>query len=108
MAAFDDFIRDSGLIDLPLHGRTFTWYKPDGSCKSRIDRFLINNNWLNSWTNSYQKGLRRSLSDHCPIMLEIKVKDWGPKPFRFLTAWLKFPGFKDFVIAKWRSYDITG
>lgn len=38
---FDDFITDSTLIDLPLHGRKFTWYKPDGSCKSRIDRILV-------------------------------------------------------------------
>ncbi|KAL8534593.1 hypothetical protein ACS0TY_010563 [Phlomoides rotata] len=45
---FDEFIRDAGLIDLSLHGRSFTWYKPDGSCKSRIDKFMINNEW-NKW-----------------------------------------------------------
>ncbi|KAL8520430.1 hypothetical protein ACS0TY_011088 [Phlomoides rotata] len=39
--AFDGFIRDSGLLDLPLHGRSFTWYKPDASCKSRLDRILL-------------------------------------------------------------------
>ncbi|KAL8499456.1 hypothetical protein ACS0TY_022426 [Phlomoides rotata] len=37
---FDNFIRNSGLIDLPLHGRTFSWYRPDGSCKSRLDIIL--------------------------------------------------------------------
>ncbi|KAL8503606.1 hypothetical protein ACS0TY_022368 [Phlomoides rotata] len=37
---FDTFIRTSGLIDLPLHGRTFSWYRPDGTCKSRLDIIL--------------------------------------------------------------------
>ncbi|KAL8473872.1 hypothetical protein ACS0TY_030651 [Phlomoides rotata] len=41
-------------------------------------------------------------------MLEIKVKDWGPKPFRFINAWLSHPGFKKFVIDKWTSYKMEG
>lgn len=72
---FDCFIRGEGLINLPLIGRKFTCYKPDGSCKSRIDRFLINDGWLTKWLNSTQRGLRRSILDHCPLLLEIKVKD---------------------------------
>ncbi|KAL8525193.1 hypothetical protein ACS0TY_014713 [Phlomoides rotata] len=39
--AFDEFIRNSGLVDLPMHDRLYTWYKPDGSCKSRLDRILV-------------------------------------------------------------------
>ncbi|KAL8534281.1 hypothetical protein ACS0TY_010331 [Phlomoides rotata] len=73
--AFDSFVRDSGLIDLPLHGCFYAWYRPDDSCKSRLNRFLINNNWISKWHNLSQFGLQRSLSDHCPILLEIKVKD---------------------------------
>lgn len=44
--AFDEFIVNAGLIDLPLHGRFYTCYRPDGTFKSRLDRILINNNWL--------------------------------------------------------------
>lgn len=46
LEVFYGFIMDTGLIDLPLHGRSFSWYRPDGSCKSRLDRFLVNNCWL--------------------------------------------------------------
>ncbi|KAL8464304.1 hypothetical protein ACS0TY_033995 [Phlomoides rotata] len=106
--AFDSFVRDLGLIDLPLHGRLFTWYMPDGSCKSRLDRFLINNRWISKWPNSAQVGLQRSLSDHCPILLEIKVKDSGPKPFRCINAWMSFLGFKDFIRDKWNNYEVEG
>lgn len=54
IAVFDSFIGGKGLIDLPLTGRNFTCYKLDGSCKSRIDRFLINDEWLTKWPNSFQ------------------------------------------------------
>ena len=40
-AAFNSFIEDNGLQDLPLFGRIFTWFKGDGTSMSRIDRFLL-------------------------------------------------------------------
>lgn len=49
MEAFGEFIQEAGLIDLPLIGRKFTWYKSDGSAMSRLDRFLISEKWLASW-----------------------------------------------------------
>lgn len=79
---FDEFIRDSGLIHLPLHGKLFTWFTSDETCKSRIDRALINNSWLLQWPSSHHRVLDRSLSNHCPITLEIKVKDWDTNPFK--------------------------
>lgn len=87
MEEFDNFIRDKELVDLPLHGRSYTWYKPNGTCKSRIDRILGNNLWMTRWPNCYQKGLSRSVSDHCPLLLEINAKNWGPRPFKSLNAW---------------------
>ncbi|KAL8462076.1 hypothetical protein ACS0TY_033233 [Phlomoides rotata] len=69
MISFDLFIPNSGMIDLPLHGRTFTWYKPNGSCKIRIDRILVNSGWISEWPNTHQRGMKRSISDHCPILL---------------------------------------
>lgn len=38
IANFDDFIVRNNLVDLNLNGRTYTWYRRDGSCKSRLDR----------------------------------------------------------------------
>ncbi|KAL8549194.1 hypothetical protein ACS0TY_008154 [Phlomoides rotata] len=77
IASFNGFVSGSGLIDLPLHGRKFSWYKPDGSCKSRIDRSLVNHEWISRWPNSSLIGLRRSISDHCPIVLGIKIMIGG-------------------------------
>jgi exonuclease III len=39
--AFNRFVEDNLLIDLPLCGRKFTWYRGDGLAMSRLDRFLL-------------------------------------------------------------------
>ncbi|KAK5838600.1 hypothetical protein PVK06_007334 [Gossypium arboreum] len=36
-----------------------------------------------------QLGLKRSVSDHIPI-LQVDAKiDWGPRPLKFINGWLK-------------------
>jgi len=50
----------------------------------------------------------RVVSDHCDIVVKSLVKDWGPKPFRTIDAWLKEPGFKELVQEKWSSYVVQG
>jgi len=38
---FNKFINDCSLIDLPICGRLFTWYRGDGISMSRLDQFLL-------------------------------------------------------------------
>ena len=47
-------------------------------------------------------GLPRGLSNHCPLVPEARLVNWGPKPFRFFDYWLMVPGFVKMVEA-WRS-----
>ena len=48
MTNLSDFIEGNSLIDLPLLRRKFTWYKGDGLRGSRLDRFLISDQWLDT------------------------------------------------------------
>ncbi|KAG8503708.1 hypothetical protein CXB51_001640 [Gossypium anomalum] len=64
---FDNFIHNCKLIDLPLVGKKFTWYGPDNK-KSRLDRFLVEEHWLIKIKALQQMGLKRSVSDHIPIL----------------------------------------
>ncbi|KAL8477268.1 hypothetical protein ACS0TY_029528 [Phlomoides rotata] len=105
---FQEFIELSNLIDLSLRGHSYTWYCLDGSCKSRLDRLLVNDQWLHNWPNATLKGMRRPVSDHCPIFTDFGKKNWGPKPFRFFNSWLSHEGLGSFVAEKWISYNITG
>ena len=41
ITCFNNFIQNSKLVDIPMVGRKFTWYKPNGSIKSIIDRVLV-------------------------------------------------------------------
>jgi len=52
-----------------LTGRKFTWYKPNGLVKSRIDRFLVSKEWCDVWPHCKQFVLSKFVSDHCAIIL---------------------------------------
>ncbi|KAL8493435.1 hypothetical protein ACS0TY_024589 [Phlomoides rotata] len=93
---------------MTLVGKRFTWYRPDGSCKSKLDRFLIYEEWNRKWPSQKLRGGRRSLSDHMPIYVEENSKYWGPKPFKLFNLWLNKKSFVDLVEGKWNSYNIMG
>lgn len=78
-----EFIEDMGLIDLPLTGRKYTWHRANGGCMSRLDRFLISDEWIVKWGEHTQWGLPRSVSDHCPILLKTNSINLGAKAFLF-------------------------
>jgi len=103
---FNEFIEKAELLDIPMIGRKFTWYKPNGMTKSRIDRVLVSKEWLEVWPNSKQFIYSRSVSDHCVLVIKDSCPDWGPKPFRSLDIWQKDSRFRDFVRCKWLSYEV--
>jgi len=37
MRRFNEFIENTELVDIAMVGRKYTWYKPNGLVKSRID-----------------------------------------------------------------------
>lgn len=65
-------------INFSLYGRMFTWYKGDGYYISRIDRFVLSEDWYIAWPNCIQVAQPQGLSDHCPIMLSVDEENWGP------------------------------
>ena len=52
MFAFSDFIKNNSLVDLPLEGASFTWFRDSGlSSMSRIDRALVSLDWEEHFEN---------------------------------------------------------
>ncbi|MCH82498.1 cysteine-rich receptor-like protein kinase, partial [Trifolium medium] len=105
---FNRFIDNNTLIDLPLCGRKYTWFKGDGRSMSRLDRFLLSGEWCLTWPNCTQAVRMRGLSDHCPLVLAADEEDWGPRPLRMLKCWKDVPGYQLFVREKWNSFQIDG
>jgi len=106
--SFNNFIEESCLVDILLVGRKFTWYKPNGTVKSRIYRVLVSLEWLEKWSGSKLYAEGRIVSDHYALILKDINIDCGPKPFRYLDVWQKDVRFKELVRTKWESYDIRG
>jgi len=96
------------MVDILLVGRKFTWYKPNGTVKSKIDRILVSLEWLEKWSGSKHYVEGRSVSDHCALILKDIDIDWGLKPFRCLNVWQKDVRFKELVRTKWESYVLRG
>ncbi|GKU94200.1 hypothetical protein SLEP1_g7726 [Rubroshorea leprosula] len=108
MKDFDEFIVTTDLVDVKLSNRRYTWYKPDGTARSRLDRFLLSTKMSNMEGQWIQQGLPRNISDHCAIVLKSRTTDWGPRPFRVLDAWQQHPDFKKLVEDKWSEMEVEG
>ena len=80
MREFSEWISELNLIDIPLHGVRFTWRRNES--KSRLDRALCCQAWLTKFPNLNLIGLKRTISDHNPLLLSLEAgNNWGPKPF---------------------------
>ncbi|GKC30331.1 RNA-directed DNA polymerase, eukaryota [Tanacetum coccineum] len=101
---FDQFISNSGLVDVKLEGYTFTWSHPSASKMSKLDRFLVSQGIILSFPSLTALCLDRHLSDHRPILLREVHLDFGPTPFRFYHSWLDFVGFDDMINCTWKSF----
>ncbi|GJT40557.1 RNA-directed DNA polymerase, eukaryota, reverse transcriptase zinc-binding domain protein [Tanacetum coccineum] len=105
-AIFNDFIRDTSLIDLPMGGRKFTWINKVGTKMSKLDRFLISDDVVQEFPYLQIVALDKLWSDHNPILLHSKKHDFGPTPFKIFHSWFERLDFEDIVKEKWAV--ITG
>ena len=76
MFAFLDFIEKNSLIDLPLEGASFTWFRDSGlPFMSRIDRALVSIDLEEHFENVSQRVFPHVLSDHCRFCWKLVLFD---------------------------------
>lgn len=75
---------------------------------SRLDRFLVSVDWEEPFRGVAQVKLRKPVSDHWPILLNLEDEDWGPKTFRFNNACLNHKDFLGKVKEWWPSFEVEG
>ena len=96
MRRFSKVVKELELRDLSLQGGMFTWSGGiNNRLKSRIDRFLISEDWEAHFQGAIQVVLARPVSDNSPILLDGGGMRRGPTPFRFENMWLKEEGFEE-------------
>ncbi|XP_074314558.1 uncharacterized protein LOC141649777 [Silene latifolia] len=95
------------LVDIQAQGPFYTWNnKQDSNTRvySRIDRFLINHEWLNLYPNSYAYFLNEGLFDHNPCIcyrrLDISLRKTH---FRYFNMWGQASDFPEIVRIEWEK-----
>ena len=109
MRRFSEIIEDLELRDLSLQGGSFTWKGGlNNQSHSRLDRFLVSNEWEDHFSGTVQCVLPKPVSDHFPILLDGGGVWSGLMPFRFENMWLKEEGFKEKVQEWWVGLNFSG
>ncbi|XP_070667886.1 uncharacterized protein [Malus domestica] len=78
----EDFMNHTNLLGLDFNGPPFTWrgMRNGSLVEERLDRGLVNNQWLSLWPNSTAiHGVVLGF-DHCPIIIKTELegrRDWG-------------------------------
>ncbi|XP_057426571.1 uncharacterized protein LOC130720003 [Lotus japonicus] len=99
-SSFQQFVQDSNLLDLPLNNGDYTWFSSrNEGIWSRLDRWLVSDEVLVTFSNISQSVLPWNVSDHRAVGLFFGVPDSGPKPFYYFNHWVDEEGFKELVEA---------
>ncbi|XP_071728393.1 uncharacterized protein [Rutidosis leptorrhynchoides] len=96
-------VNEAWLLEIPLAGRNFTRVSDDGLKYSKLDRFLVSEDFFYLWKDLTAVVLVRHLSDHCPILFKDEERNFGPKPFKVFDAWFNEEGVDDVVSDAWKT-----
>jgi exonuclease III len=84
MLKFNEAISQLDLIEIPLHGLSFTWSNRQREpLLQRLDWFFISQEWSVIYPDTRATTLPRDISDHVPCLISFKSKVPKPKIFRF-------------------------
>lgn len=106
---FRDVVLDCNLVDIPLDGHPFTWFKSLGTERAvevRLDRAMVNSEWWSAYPKASLTNLVASVLDHSPILLnteKIVVPRRRRYNFRFENSWLFKEELEGVVSYGWRK-----
>ncbi|GKC78490.1 hypothetical protein Tco_1129264 [Tanacetum coccineum] len=100
----DEVIKMSRWMKCGIREFPFTCLVSDDDLKfSKLDRFLLNEEFSNMWGNLYVVALDRKLPDHCPIVIKDVDLNFRPRPFRVFNVWLEEPHIGQVVEGAWNK-----
>ncbi|XP_074315004.1 uncharacterized protein LOC141651181 [Silene latifolia] len=106
-----EVIHDCQLFDLKAIGAFFTWnnkHKTGERVYSRVDRVLVNDDWINDYPDSVANFLPEGLFDHCPCLINFESQTLQkPKPFKYYKMCALAKDFDSIVSRCWET-DVQG
>ncbi|XP_048496424.1 uncharacterized protein LOC125495680 [Beta vulgaris subsp. vulgaris] len=105
---FSNFMVDNCLSEAPTSGNFYSWSnKGHGANRisSRIDKAIVNVEWVSKYSDVVVKYLNAGVSDHSPLLFSLAEAhhEGGGRPFRFLNHLADQTGFLDMVKKAWDS-----
>ncbi|XP_009794046.1 uncharacterized protein LOC107797430 [Nicotiana tabacum] len=104
---FLNMIEDCGLVDLGFYGPRYTWSNgraPGSIIWKRLDKGMVNDNWLISFPATTISHLASTRSDENPLIMEMNVRqDTSKKYFKFLNCLVENEGFILLVQEIWNQ-----
>ncbi|XP_074305979.1 uncharacterized protein LOC141641207 [Silene latifolia] len=101
IADFRERVQYCGVTDIKGQGAFYTWNnKHEASSRlfSRIDRFLVNSDWMDLYPHAFAHFLREGLFDHNPCVCYRRViRNQTKGHFRYHNMWSLDPWFKEIV-----------
>ena len=97
MLLFNEAI--SGVVELPLQGRKFTWTnKQDPLLLKRLDWFFTSNDWNSTFPETSISTLTMKASDHVPCLMIAGTNIPKGGIFRFENYLMEHDHFMDVVL----------
>lgn len=99
---FKEFLQQSGMMELKSVGRYYTW--TNHQIHSKIDRILVNAEWICKWPHLEGIIMDPHFSDHYPLKIPFEiVKETGTKSFKFFNYLVEHQDFMQAMETIWRK-----
>ncbi|XP_074314069.1 uncharacterized protein LOC141649273 [Silene latifolia] len=108
MEDFQACIDNCALIDSPAIGSFYTWNNkqvPSSRVYSRLDRALVNQEWLQIRPDSFAHFYNEGLFDHTPCIVQAAPDTFmGRRSFKYFNMWSQTDDFLPCVKQVWDQY----
>ena len=106
MGEFKDAVIRLGITDLRFGGNLFTWCdgNPSAPIFRKLDRTMVNADWLTKFGLSSSFFPNRGFSDHSPATTDLGLsRNCPPKPFKCFDFLCEHPDFLTVVAQCWET-----
>ncbi|XP_074300851.1 uncharacterized protein LOC141632182 [Silene latifolia] len=106
MMPFQSTLNYCDLQDMKSTGAFFTWNNKQPIATrvfSRIDRVLVNSDWITQWPDWSAHFYPEGTFDHCLCIISYGMSGGNGhnKPFKFFNMWTKVPEFHSILEKGW-------
>lgn len=109
MGRFRRLLNDVELREIELLGRRYTWSNErTAPTLVRLDRAFCTADWENVFPDHMLHSTAAGISDHCPLLLNLRARNRGMRRFHFESFWPQLEGFYEVVHQAWTAAGTAG